>query len=188
MDDHLLLSAIRRLAVEERDSEAWDDLYQCLYPFLFATLFRVLRGNRFLAEESVQEVMIRLLRNFNFNSGAISAASMTAYLNLAARSVAFDLLRKEMRYERREGLGILEATAFSTEAAWQDGLGAIDRLLEDVVRGLPLREGQILQMLAGGLSIEEISENLNVTKKTAYNLTSSVRRRVRPIFFPIPGN
>jgi RNA polymerase sigma factor (sigma-70 family) len=188
VDDDLLRSAIRRLAVDERDSEAWEDLYKGLYPLLFATLFRIFKGNKFLAEESAQEVMIRLLRSFNFTTNTVSVPSLVAYLNKTARSVAFDLLRKEKRFERNEDIANVEDSLFSNETESSEKMIALERLLREAGASLPARDGRILQMLTAGLTNEEIAKSLNVSKKTAYNLTSIVRQRLRPFLFSAPGN
>jgi RNA polymerase sigma factor (sigma-70 family) len=188
LDDNLLRSAILRLSADERDSDAWEDLYKGLYPLLFATLFRIFKGNRFLSEESVQEVMIRLLCNFDFAANTVSVPSLIAYLNKTIRSVAFDLIRKEKRFERNEDIANVEDILLSIEVESSEKVIAIERLLGEAIANLPVRDGQILQMLIAGLSTEEIANALNVSKKTAYNLTSMVRQRVRPLLFSAPGN
>lgn len=46
-----------------QDEAAWEDLYRKLWPYVMASMYRGLGGNRTLAEEAAQDVMFRILRH-----------------------------------------------------------------------------------------------------------------------------
>lgn len=187
MDDQVLGSAIERLAADNRDVTAWSDLYTSLYPFLYASMFRMMRANRFLAEESVQEAMMRLLRNFDFRSPGVSVASLMSYMKQTIRSVAFDVLDKERRMERHEEIDSLDPAEFSTEAGSPETSAILADLYQKLRGELSSHESEVLDLLAGGASVDRVAEVLSVSKKRAYNLTGNVRRKVRSILFAGAG-
>jgi RNA polymerase sigma factor (sigma-70 family) len=187
VDDRVLRSAMQRLGADNRDESAWRELYVALYPFLFATLFRIFHANSFLAEESAQEAMVRLLRNFNFRTPGVSVASLVDYLNRTMRSVASDLMKKEKRREGQRELEAIDDDQLASEIGSPEGSVILANLLENVKTDLSPRETQVLEMLLLGASNEAISNALSISSKTVYNLTSDLRAKLRAMLFPRPG-
>ena len=187
MDDRVIRTAIQRLAGNDRDSRAWNDLYRGLYPFLFATLFRIFRANGFLAEEAVQEVMIRLLRSFDFGTPSVTVASLMDYLKRTLRSVASDILSKEKWSERQEPLEGVDPSRFSSDWGSPETNVIFGDLFDKLKGDLSPRDGQVLEMLVAGYSVDRIAKSLNISNKRVYSMTSDLRRKVRSNLFPRPG-
>lgn len=181
MDDQLLRSSIEELRVDSRDPDAWENLYRSLYPYVFGTLFRMLHGNAFLAEESVQEVMIRILRSFDFKIPTVTAASLMLYLRRTIRSVALDLYRQEKAHDEGEELSDEILETLSNSSTEDDLIAKIE--WKKILEGLSAKESQVACLLLSGHSSSQIADTLSVRNKTASNLSSLVRRRIRKILF-----
>lgn len=186
MNDERLSPIIERLKKDAHSADAWDDLYRAIYPYVFATMFRAVRGNNYLAEEAVQEVVMRLVQNVNFKMDGFDAGSLRAYVSRTSRSVLVDLLRKEERQTRnRVSLDELGEQALDIQ---DGGSGLFDegllgsRILE-AASGLSPREKIVVEYLLEGRNVNEIARSLSVTEKTAYNLISLVRGQMRDRLF-----
>jgi RNA polymerase sigma factor (sigma-70 family) len=186
VNDTELNSAIARLAANGRDEDAWEKLYRLVYPYLFGSLFRMLRGNRYLAEEAVQEVMMRLLRNLDFSSREMTAASLMSYLKLTLRSVAFDLFRSQERpgHEGSQPAPNEAETADPEDSALSPEDQAMIRFAFDrAMENLSDHERTVMTLHLDGRSIGEIAESMQIAEKTGYNLLSLARKKLREALF-----
>lgn len=187
MEDGALASVIERLCHGSGDQRAWDDLYQAVFPYLFATMFRAFRGSRYLSDEAVQEVMVRLLRNYRFEPGEANPRSLMAYLKLTARSVIVDMVRRQRRDDSRNMTLDVEVEPGSDIA---DGsvdaieVGLAERRLRRILEELDERDRRVVEFLLEGRNLDEIAKALNVAKKTASNRISAVRKEMRLRLFP----
>jgi RNA polymerase sigma factor (sigma-70 family) len=186
VNDTELLSAIERLRKEDRDQGAWEDLYRCVYPYLIALMFRAVKGNRYLAEEAVQEVMLRILRNFDFNTNESSPASLMSYVKQTGRSVLIDLMRRET-HEGRRLTSLDKDSDIVLDQPDPNSDQARRVLLEDTLavamRSLEPRQQTVVSLLLEGRNIGEVAHALSVSEKTAYNIVSMVRKRMRELLF-----
>jgi RNA polymerase sigma factor (sigma-70 family) len=183
LDDERLEGAIRALQQNRRDADAWETFYRVLYPFVFGSLFRIVRGNRYLAEECVQEVMMRVLKNFEFEKGVTPASVMT-YLHQTMRSVVVDLRRLE---NRQPQFAEVDTADFNELEERLSTGGEADFVLgikfEQALARLNEREATTIRLLADGGTVRDLEGLLNISKQTAYRLIAQARRRLREILF-----
>ena len=185
--------ALRRVIEDLRghpsDDDAWERLYRLLYPFIFASLFRMLKGNKYLAEESVQETMLRLLRNLDFGKST-TPAGLISYVKQTMQSVGFDLFRRHhltfVDPNTDELLNPEWPTTFLTENCVEDQ-ALMNLRVAEVMRTLPVRDAEILWLLIEGRTVDEIAKNLNISNKTAYNVTSLAKKKIRKFLFSRAG-
>ena len=182
LNDVQLNSAITRLARNHRDEDAWEDLYKTLYPYLFASLFRKLRGYRFLAEDASQEVMGRLIRNMDFSQGSVTPPSLIEYLNRTIQSVVSDFFRREANKGRDEILFDDTQAPFISEESFE-GLTLLILTLEKALTQLSEGDKNVISMIASGRNALEVAKELKSSEKTAYNRISLARSHLRQVLF-----
>jgi RNA polymerase sigma factor (sigma-70 family) len=178
VNDQILDSVIERLRVDESDGTAWEELYKQLYPYLFSLFYRRFSANRFLAEEAVQETMMRFFKTFDFQRKVSSAGSLVGYIRLTAISVGSEAIRRHRASQQQE---------VNLEGEDPVGNPAMDEnLLMDLERTVRLftgRDARIASLLMEGKSSLEIARLLNIRNKTAYNAVSEIRGRLRRAIF-----
>ncbi len=100
MNEEALVAALEKLGKCPSDADAWENLYRLVWPLVVGKMYRLLGVNSFLAEEAMQEVMLRLVRYMDFSSISLTAKGFLSYLNSVCKSVMFDLLRRERQYRK----------------------------------------------------------------------------------------
>jgi RNA polymerase sigma factor (sigma-70 family) len=78
---------LERLRANSADGDAWTELYQSYWPFVFSVAYRECRGHRDLAEEVAQEVFVKLLRTQPFDR-LPNASKLRGYLYTATTNTA----------------------------------------------------------------------------------------------------
>lgn len=185
MNDAALRSSITRLSSNDRDESAWEELYRQVFPYLMAIMYRGLAGNRFLAEEGVQEVMLRFLRSYKFDMASASPGSVVSYLKQTAQSVRSDLRRRQSREEQSQ-VSIEEHPESSENAdPAVDPIqrSVLDQAFKRATANLKAREQTVVELLVQGRTLGEVALALNVSEKTAYNVVALVRRQMREYLF-----
>lgn len=187
MSDEALVRTLARLSESPSDAKAWEDLYRLVWPVVVAKMYRSLGGNLFLAEEAMQEVMLRLVRYMDFSSISLSAKGFLSYVNSTCRSVMIDLIRRD-RHLQKNWLEKEKSDNVSSDEAvdWQltpEEKVVVRDAFAHALGKLTPREVEIASQLMEGRTNEEISENLEISQKTAHNAISLMRKRLRALLF-----
>jgi RNA polymerase sigma factor (sigma-70 family) len=185
VNDAALQSSITRLSSNDRDESAWEDLYRQVFPYLMAIVYRGVGGKRFLAEEGVQEIMLRFLRSYKFDASTASPGSVVSYLKQTSQSVLSDMRRRQTREEHFQVA--IEEHAESSEnvdpAADPITRSLLDEAFQRAAGQLNARGRAVVELLVQGRTLGEVADALNVSEKTAYNVVALVRRHMRDCLF-----
>jgi RNA polymerase sigma factor (sigma-70 family) len=180
LDLERLTQPLERLASNSTDADAWELLYRALWPYVIGMLFRYFQGQRRLAEEGAQEVMIRLLRYADFNAGHREPRAFLSYVHSACRSVVMDWHRREGTEPASADVAELELRTPSDTPSPEEV--EISRDLIDKVSGrLSPEELSLTESLLGGKTPDEISAELQISLPAYYQRVSRLRKRVRTI-------
>jgi RNA polymerase sigma factor (sigma-70 family) len=185
VNDPALITALARLREDAADQDAWEILYHSLRPYLFAKLFRRFRGRRHLAEEAAQDVMKALVDHLDLTARELTPASLTLYCNRTINSVFADWARKRENAENTEfSLDDPESTLATLVANDPDPeqRAMTQEAFEQLMAKLDRRSQTITHHLIQGHSTQEIARSLGIAEKTAANLTSRLRARLREWF------
>ena len=176
--DRRLSEVLSRLSERRDDAEAWEELYHLMRPGVYAICYRWLRGVPDLAEDATQETFLRLFRYARFPE-LRSPRAFRAYTNMVAKNVGRSLLREALEYS--------EALT-SDEPGMRDELGASDQtdspvlveeLRRDLLAQLDSTDQLLLQRIADGFRLGEISRELGVPYHNLGVRLHRLRRRLR---------
>lgn len=169
---------VDRLARNRADQEAWTELYDLLWPRVYATAYRKLYGQRHLAEDASQEVFIRVLRYVDFTR-LRQSADFLPYLNTIVSNVVRDIQVTEAAPV--ESLGPehdLIAEDLKLDSTEFREIAATD-MLKGILRGLGPRDRQIVALLAEGHDLDEISKQTGITYSNAAVRVHRLRVKLR---------
>ncbi|MFL6313972.1 MAG: RNA polymerase sigma factor [Terriglobales bacterium] len=182
MDEKKLLAILERLLASREDADAWNDLYHIMWPYLFSIMYRHLGANRFLAEESAQEIMLRIFRHADFGTATSSRFAFLGYVRTLCHSLTVEMLRRkgkpsgaidqdDIGFEIPDWRPSPEENALSKERFRQylEGLSASDRLL--------------IRHILDGQNAVEIAQQEKIALKTARNRISLLRKDLRKHLF-----
>lgn len=169
---------LRRMAVGDR--EAHRLLYERHALDVLRFLIGRLGGNRELAEEALQEVMIAAWQGA---AGFRGASRVRTWLFGIAHHKAANLLRKRGR-ERATSEAALEAAGRANDKGEhrRRGFGEVDRGLDlaQALRYLPAEQRDALELVFyHGLSIDETSEVLGIAPGTVKSRLFRAKARLR---------
>lgn len=175
----LLRDLLSRLARAPDDDEAWSELYVSQWPFVFAINYRLLRGQRDLAEDLSQDVFIRLRRYCPF-ARLREPASFRAYLAAVCRNVFRSYLRQSLSRGEigLEELGTGGLSLLSVDTKADEQLEA-DELLRDFLGALAPRDRRLLRYLIDGHSLKEIAKATGWSYTNAGVRVYRLRRQLR---------
>lgn len=169
----------------------WEEPHRLLWPFLMTRMYRKLGGNRYLAEEASQEVMLRVVRFFDFRDPSAGPLVFMKYLGHACNSVLIDLLRLRGRaLAITTDLDLIEQHGhFHDVQPNPEEQALLQNALDQIGQDLRPKERKIAYLLLQGKTSKEIAENIGLEHKTILNLITIIRRKFRKIFFsPLPDN
>lgn len=167
---------LERLAVVPGDNEAWEQLYRKFWPWVFANAFRMLRGDRQLAEDASQDVFIRLLRYCNFEN-LREPEAFKHYAYIVCRNVTRDYLRR-LFHSSKQTNTMWDET--QTEGAPREPNQAILSLqAAEMFELLEERDRLLLKMVVDGFDLREVSEKLGITYGNAAVRLHRIRNRLR---------
>lgn len=147
---------LQRLSRNRGDQEAWTTLYERMWGFVLAIVFRTLKGEP--PEDVAQDVFIRVARYCPFQKLQTGDA-FRAYLWKVARNECYSRLRKR----QREGAG---------ESATHDVAEPVADLARDfesrelydwVTEELTAQDKEILRLTDEGFSSDEIAKALDIS-------------------------
>ncbi len=184
MNQDRLAAALQKLAVSNTDSAAWDDIYTLLWPFAFAIMFRSLGGNRTIAEDAVQEVMLRLFRVVDFGTAKFVPETFIAYFRRICRSVIVDLIRRNASKDRQTvPLEELNPSDFVEDVASPEERVIAKQMLDTALDLLEPSQRELFDRLAQGYDVAEIARIKGIRPKTAANTVSAMRKHLRFLLF-----
>jgi RNA polymerase sigma factor (sigma-70 family) len=171
-----LANILERLALDACDGAAWEDFYRTLWPFIIATMYRRLDGNRDSAEDASQDVMFRLAKYLKF--GDLTPAGLYQYTKLVCTSVAMDRKRGKQFNMRSLEIPLDEMLSLADERPTPEEVAAIRK---GVFEHLDSDERVLAERLADGHDPNDIAEVLNVSKANVYRKIAALRTRLRSI-------
>lgn len=169
-----LNSLLAAVSTPQASKQDWEQLYHRLWPYAFAIVYRGLCGNRALAEDLCQEVMLRLIRSVrpeDFVPGQV-----LSFVRTACYRVIVDYRRKEGGQRQIANPDSVPASGPSPEAE------AIEHDLAASIRSrLTRSDVQLAQLLGEGATVDTIAETLEISRQTAYVRRHRLKRRVQQI-------
>jgi RNA polymerase sigma factor (sigma-70 family) len=176
---------LRKLIQHPYDREAWERLYQILWPWLVSMAQSKMQVDFAVAEDISQEVMLRLLRLGRFHEEFREPKLFRGYVRRICQNLAIDWLRQRVHRQ---------ASALLPEE-WQDkATPANNNLLPLMMIGQARRrlqadETKLLDLWLDGHSPAEIGDALNLSIKTVYNQLTALRKKIRDVVnVPAPKN
>lgn len=169
--------AVRRLASDSDDEEAWSALYAHFWSFVVSACFRALRGAAELAEDAAQEVFLRLARYRPF-SDLRDAVAFRSYLYSMSQNVCRSYLRSVLT---RPEVSLDEMLTMLPDAGSidpEDALAARE-VLDEILGQLDDADRQIIRLLADGYGLQEIQQALGIGYSDAGVRVHRLRRRLR---------
>src|SRR6266481_1527611 len=88
---------LKRLCRWRADDEAWQMLVRHLWPLVVAINYRILRGQRDLAEDASQEVFLRIFRYVRFDDFVSKPEDFQSYVRAICRNVSRSYLSQLIR-------------------------------------------------------------------------------------------
>ena len=164
-----LLQILKRLERSRADEEAWDRLYGYLWPLLVAINYRILRGDRQLAEDASQEVVLRLYRYVRFEEFQDKPDDFLSYVRAISRNVSRSYLSRLLREPSFSQLELDGLEASKSGAGENDAeQSAILRSeVSAATASLDQNDRELLHLLRAGATISEIAERLGITYSNA---------------------
>jgi RNA polymerase sigma-70 factor (ECF subfamily) len=174
-DEDLMLNALRgdRLAVAE--------LAERYHRPLFAYLYRLVDGNRAVAEDLLQDTFMRLLLPHTYSA----ARRVKPWLYAIATNLARDRYRALVRRRADTDLGRAECMADDSDLSDRVIQAEQERVVRDAIRSLGHEQrAAILLRFYQGLSLAEIAEVLDLPLGTVKSRLSIGTRRLRNLLDP----
>jgi len=163
-------------------------LYLLLWPLVFATAYRVLRGDHGLAADAGQEVFFRLYRYTRFDDFAGRPEAFVPYVLAMCRNVGRDYLSKILREppvsedELRELLKDVEKGR-SREADDPELAAIRSDELSSFLSSLRDQDRSLAELLLNGADTSEVAQALGLSYANAavriYRLRQLVRNTLK---------
>lgn len=165
--DHQLIQLLAK-----GDQNAFDRLYERYFAPVFNYAYQK-TGDRFLAQEVVQELFINLWQQ---RERLLITGAVNAYIFTAAKHLIIDQYRREATRTRHTDTfsNRQELTSNQTEEQiWADDL---QQTYEELLRQLPDRCRQVFVLSRQGLANREIARQLGIAEKTVeQHITKALR-------------
>ncbi len=174
MHSSSLICLLDAVAVPDAGHDEWEELYSRLWPYTLAIIYRSVYGNRGMAEDLCQEVMLRLVRSLRHQDFAPSAT--LSFIREVCRSVIVDSRRKE-----RSFIAVASPEAVPSAKPSPEAQAIESNLAESVRSRLTRNDAKLAQLVGAGASVDVIAETLAISRETAYVRRYRLKKRVREI-------
>jgi RNA polymerase sigma-70 factor (ECF subfamily) len=175
-DDFLLINNIKN-----GDQPSFDKLFRKYYVMLTRFVYQIVR-NQTIAEEIAQDVFVVLWEQKEKIS---IQSSVRAYLIIASRNATLNQIKKNETRKKYEKKVATEQFQKSTEINETEENTELVHLIEKSIDQLPEKCREIfLLSRQTGLTYQEISENLKISKKTVENQMTIALRKLREYILP----
>jgi RNA polymerase sigma factor (sigma-70 family) len=163
-----LAEALRRLATDRSDQEAWRILFLGAWGTGLSASNRTLRGQVELAKDVTQEAFQRLIKYCDFQELQDPDAFLP-YFRAVCRNVARDALRR-LAPELAAQVPLEELDTASPrveQPATPEQLARAEQLKRELLAALDSEDQQLLRLLIEGYSLPEVSGRLNLSYANA---------------------
>jgi RNA polymerase sigma factor (sigma-70 family) len=174
MSDPELAEALTRLAQRRDDPDAWLSLYRFVRPMVLHLTARLTRGQLDLAEDVVQEVLVRLAFYCRFER-LTDPAAFRAYVFAISRNVC----RDQIRAGERRTLNALSQEAVERSSREGEEQTEADDLRRRLRNQLKPDDRQLLELVLEGRSVLEIAKTVQVDIGTARVRIHRLRNKLR---------
>jgi RNA polymerase sigma factor (sigma-70 family) len=167
-----LAVVLGRLAHDRSDDDAWRALYLLMWPLVFATAYRTLRGDRDLSADAGQEVFLRLYRYAHFDEFIENPGAFPAYVSAMCKNVSRDYLSKILREpqlsEAEFQESLVEFEQERSREAVSPELSAIrSGEVSAFLSSLDPHDRELADLLLKGTSTSQVAERLGLTYANA---------------------
>lgn len=175
-----LTEALRRLAADRRDEEAWRALFLGAWGTGLSAANRTLRGQVELAKDVTQEAFQRLIKYCDFQELQDPDAFL-AYFRAVCRNVARDALaRLAPELAAQVPLEELDTASPRLEKpATPEELARGEQLKGELLATLDPEDQQLFRLLIEGYTLPEVSDRLNLSYANAAVRLHRLRLRLR---------
>jgi RNA polymerase sigma factor (sigma-70 family) len=180
-DTERLRDALRALAANRQDDDAWRALITITFPIALATANWVVRGALDLAKDATWDAFARIARYAELELFAVAApAAFIRYLKQVTRRAAYDLLRSLARRAPEIQAGLVETEIDSTgdEPTPEEMLAAAE-LSAEIRAMLSEDEQRLYGMLLEGFTLREIAEKRHISYQAAGVRVFRIRQRIK---------
>jgi RNA polymerase sigma factor (sigma-70 family) len=163
-----LADILRRLALDRSDNEAWKAVYSLMWPLVFATAYRTLRGDRELSADAGQEVFLRLYRYARFDEFTENPDAFPGYVSAMCKNVCRDYLSKILREPQRSETEFQERLSEFEQERSRDlvspEMSAIrSSEVSAFLSSLDSDDQRLAELLLKGVATSEAAERLGLT-------------------------
>ncbi len=164
-------------ALSNGNNQEFDKLFYSFYPKVKSFLFSML-ANKAVAEDLAQESFIRLYQNREL---LCNVHNLNAYIYQTVKNVLYAFLSKDKDISL---INIEDAYEMSSSEGIEDNIYSheLEDLISKAINRMPAKRQQIFRMSREqNLSIEEISQKLNISKRTVETHISLALSTLRKI-------
>lgn len=165
--------------IQQGSKVAFDNLFFKYYNPLYKFAFNISRNSN-IAEESVQNTFVKI---WNKNSSLDSNIEIGKLLFTYTKNEVIDEIRKfntRKKYEESANIEIIV-----NEENINEDKNILKAILENAIDQLPKKSKEIFRLAKQeGLSISEIAEYLNLSKKTIENQLTIAYKKMRQNLAP----
>jgi RNA polymerase sigma factor (sigma-70 family) len=185
LNQEKLAETLEKLKKCPSSPDYWEELYLIVWPLLMAKMYRRTAGNRYLAQESSQETMLRILRYFDFTRSDVTASQFLKYLSITSNSVLVDLIRVRNReFAVMASSGDIESLSDTPDFSPNpEERAVVQAAMDGLIRRLSPREGELIYLLMQGKTTAEIASSMGIDEKTVGNTIAKVRVKCRKELF-----
>ncbi len=162
------------------DVKAFDALFLRHYPGVHRLAFR-LTGSRQAADDVAQEVFLRL---YLHPLAPGEEHNLLAWLYRVTANLAYNLLRAEVRRDRRQAAVLVQTQPDPAEHAQRQ---EERQLVRQALAALPPRQGQLLILRYAGFSYRELAEILQVAPTSVGTLLARAERAFEQAYLALSG-
>ena len=171
-----LVGALNALKQDRTSETAWAKLYDLAWPFVFAVAYRMLRGQRDLADDAGQEVFLRVLRYADFKRFD-SSDELYRYLSVLTKNVCHDIVSKQgtthqLFADPEEGMADI-ASDYSWATVAENRV-----FLRQIFEKLSNQDKQLIALLSSGFDLEDISKRLGLSYSNTGVRLHRIRRNI----------
>jgi RNA polymerase sigma factor (sigma-70 family) len=175
-----LTEALRRLAADTSDQEAWRILFMGAWGTGLSAANRTLRGQVELAKDVTQEAFQRLIKYCDFQE-LQNPDAFLPYFRAVCRNVARDALTR-LAPELAAHVPLEELDTASPrleKPATPEELARAEQLKHELLATLDPEEQQLFRLLIEGYTLPEVSDRLNLSYANAAVRLHRLRIRLR---------
>ena len=159
-----LAQALRKLAADRDDQEAWRIVFLTAWATGLSAANRTLRGQLELAKDVTQEAFQRMIKYGDFRELQDPDAFLS-YFRAVCRNVARDALFR-VAPELATDIPLEELEALSPQAkrpATPEQLLRAEQLRDELLSGLDNTDQQLMKLIVEGYTLSDISNRLGLT-------------------------